>query len=454
VVATIGIHGMLLSSIGLALAVWIQRQSRAIGLSVILAVLIGAGWPIFAGISRMGPPGEGLLCLSPFVASVVSMEHLSRRDYSIRSLLWWIPFWDLECLVMSVGLLWMTVRTFNGCFGRIPERPRRISVLSDVLVLLAALLGTGGLFGAIAIWAQRFAGVQRGLDLGILAVALLIAVGLLLLSVKAPMSISRVGMRREPAPEAVPRIPDGRWFAGRWWESFRLVLLLAIGPALLGLAVATVHRPVMVIPKVTKLPDGSQEQIYSDDSGTTYVMTTAARGGGNTVRLATEEEIAGLPVRLEQSHISLLIAASLAVLTILAHGAWIVSLGLALGIGIRRRSGAIAASVGLFLLVTVAWPIVYGLYVSVPNYPLAPRHYPQGLVLASPVPALFVLLHGRYPEDMVWWAASWAVGFLLLAVIVAATTIWILDRKSRACPSSRGDAEEEGPVIETALAGD
>src|SRR5262249_12931735 len=160
--------------------------------------------------------------------------------------------------------------------------------------------------------------------------------------------------------EAVPRIPDGRWFAGRWWESYRLVLLLAIGPALLGLAVATVHRPVMVLPKVTKLPDGSQEQIYSDDSGTTYVMTTAPGGAGHRVRLATDEETAGLPVRPERSHISLLISASLAVLTILAHGAWIVSLGLALGIAIRRRSGAIAVSVGLFLLVTVAWPIVYG----------------------------------------------------------------------------------------------
>ena len=40
-----------------------------------------------------------------------------------RHVLWWITFWDIECLALALGLLWLTVRTFDGCFGRIPERP-------------------------------------------------------------------------------------------------------------------------------------------------------------------------------------------------------------------------------------------------------------------------------------------------------------------------------------------
>ena len=42
-------------------------------------------------------------------------------------------------LVLAVGLLWLSVRTFDGCFGRIPERPGRAPVLSDVVVVLAGL---------------------------------------------------------------------------------------------------------------------------------------------------------------------------------------------------------------------------------------------------------------------------------------------------------------------------
>ena len=51
VIATILAHGALLTSIGLALAVWIKRPSRAIASSVGLFILIAAAWPILASIA-------------------------------------------------------------------------------------------------------------------------------------------------------------------------------------------------------------------------------------------------------------------------------------------------------------------------------------------------------------------------------------------------------------------
>ena len=446
-VATILVHGALIASVGLAMATWIKRQSRAIAGCVGSAVMASAGWPMLVGVARLGMEGQGMMCLSPVVTSFMFIDLLSIRIHQRRFLLWWTTFWDIECLVLAIGLLWLTVRSFDDCFDRIPERPRRTTVLSDVIVVLAGLGGVGGLFEAIAIWISGLSGIH-GLDVRIAACALLVTVGLVLLSVKAPLSISRTATPRALALEPSAAIPDRRLFVGRWWESFRLVLLLAIGPALIGLALVTVHRPARVVPKHTMLPGGGNEQIWTDPSGTTHVMTTDASGVRN-VRNATDAEIAARPVQPSQTA-RLLTTACLAVLTVLAHGAMVVSLGLALGIWLRGLGRAIAASISLYLFVTVGWPIFY-LYVGYPTYP---RAY---LTLASPIPAIVVLLLDHSDDviaEIVWWATFWDVFFILIAVVASALAIWTLNRRLRAFPSPLLDAEGEPPAIETVLVGD
>jgi ABC-type transport system involved in multi-copper enzyme maturation permease subunit len=445
-VATILIHGMLLSAIGVAVATWIKLQSRAIAASVGLAVMLNAGWPMFIGVTRMGMAGQGMMCLSPIGGGALFVDRLSMRRPQLRQLLSWTSFWDIECIVLSMGLLWLTIRTFDGCFGRIPDRPRRASVLSDVVVLLAVLLGVGSLFGSIAIWIN---GSSQGLDVGIVACALLATVGLVLLSMEAPASISRTETPQSPALESSAAILDRGVFLGRWWESFRLVMLLAIGPALIGLALATVHRPPGVEPKITTLPGGGSERIWTDPWGQTRVMTTDASGVRN-IRDATDAEIAARPVRPSQTA-SLLTTAFLAVLTILAHGAMVVSLGQALGTWLRRRGRAIVASASLYLFVTVGWPILY-LYCGYPTYP---RAY---WTLASPIPAIVVLLVDHADEDVieqiVWWATYWDLLFILMAVVVSALAIWTLKRRSRAYASLEEDAEDGQLEIETVCVGD
>jgi hypothetical protein len=450
-IATILAHGALIASVGLALATWIARQSRAIALSVGFAVLVGAGWPILIGVSPigragLGRAGPGMMCLSPVVAFTELVDVVaSRHRYRSGDALWWITFWDVECLVLALGLLWLSVRTFDRCFGRIPERPRRVPVLSDVVVVLAGLLGVGGLFGAIAAWIQRIRELMPVSEIGIVACTLGVVVGFYLIAALAASTRSRAG----GAPAAAPgpaAVLDGKWFAIRWWEAFRLVLLLAIGPALVALALATAPEVFRVATTVKPLPGGGSVRIETNREGETWAVTTDA-AGKVTVREATEAEIAaaGLAVPLRDRGTSLTIAA-LAIATILAHGAAFVSLGAALGVGIRRGR-AIAASVGLVVLATAIWPMVY-----------IPAGYfyleqPWGWALASVLLAYGGLVfHVHRPDsvapDAAGWAAYWDVIMILVAIIAAGLAIRALDRRCResASPAGLPDPEGGGPA--------
>jgi ABC-type transport system involved in multi-copper enzyme maturation permease subunit len=456
-IATILVHGALIASVGLAVAVWMKRQSRAIAASIAIAVLVAAAWPIFVGNIGIAAANEGMMSLSPVVAAIVLAETLSARfaPGTLR-LSWWITFWDIECLALALGLLWLTVRAFDGRLGRIPDRPRRRSVLSDVVGLLAGLGAAGGLFGWIAIGIKGLNRINPGLEFGALGFALLTVVALLILAVKAPLSVAPAGPLRDLGPRSSASIRDGRWFAGRWWESFRPVPLLAIGPALFGLALATAHRTPGVVPKVTTLPDGTQQEIQTDPfSGITLVITRP-RSGTDSVRDATAEEIAARPLQPVRSRTSLLTTTALAVVTILAHGAAVVSLGLAFGIGCRRRGRAIAASAGFVLFVTVAWPILQELR----HAHASPFPYTRGMTLASPFIAIVDLLmdipaqYDALIGETIEWTAVWAVAFILLAVVASAMTIRALRGRSRAGPPREDVSEEVRPAVESVLVGD
>jgi ABC-type transport system involved in multi-copper enzyme maturation permease subunit len=428
-VATILVHGALIASIGLALGTWIKRQSRAIAASVGLAVMIIAGWPILIAASRMGMQGERMMCLSPVMVAGTFAAILSHRLIFYRDILWWITFWDIECMVLALGLVWLTVRTFDGCFGRIPERPKRVPVLSDVVVVLAALVGIGNLFGAIAIWVKGLGEWQLE-DLGVFACSLLVTGGFLLLSALAPLSIARRATQHVPVLEPAEVILDRKIFARRWWETFRLVLALAIGPAFLAFALVTARMPVHVVPKVKALPGGLTERIETHGSGTTYVTTTDASGVA-TFRFPTDEEIAAAtPAWTSPPRSGLSRTALIAVFTIPTYGAAFVSLGLALGIWFRGRAKAIAASVCLVLFVTVGWPILLFL--------CGDPTFPWGSTLASLPTALSVLLINIRREDVIaqtaGWVASCNLFFILLTIVVSALAIWALDRRSAAGP--------------------
>ncbi len=428
-ITTILAHGALIASVGLALAVWIARQSRAIALCVGLAVIVGAGWPILVVAMRVGVAGFRLACLSPVVAVFGLFEVVTERRRFGSDALWWITFWDIECLALALGLLWLTVRTFDGRFDRVPDRPGRAPVLANIVTVLAGLIGIGSLIGAVAAWVHGTSSFMPVVDIGVSACILAVAAGFVLLAALAASSMSPAATSPALAPMCAAAISDRKSFAIRWWQSFRLVLLLAIGPALIALALATAPMGFRVATMVKPLPGGGSVTIHTTPLGDTYVNTTDA-SGHQTARLATDAEIAEAgPAPPTVTRGALLQVAALATGTVLAHGAAFVSLGAALGVWIRRRSRAIAASVGLVLAVTVGWPIVY---LSIFHAPGEPR---WGLMLASVLPAFSGLLFemGRPPwfANMSAWVACWDLILLLSAAVISALSIRTVGRRAR-----------------------
>jgi ABC-type Na+ efflux pump permease subunit len=438
-ITTILAHGALIASLGLALAVWIARQSRAIALCVGLAVIVGAGSPIVVDAVRLGAAGVGPMCLSPVMAVFALFGIVIERRRRVSDVLWWITFWDIEWLALALGLLWLTVRTFDKRFDRVPDRPGRAPLLANVVMVLAGLIGIGSLFGGIAAWVHGTGDFMPALDMGVSACIFAVAAGFVLLAALAASSLSPPATPPAMAPVSSAAISDRKSFAIRWRESFRLVLLLAIGPALLALALATAPTAFRVATKVKPLPGGGSVRIDTNPTGDVYVTTTD--GSGNpTARLATDAEIAEAgPAPPTQTRGALLLVAALATGTVLVHGAAVVSLGAALGVWIRRRSRAIAASVGLVLFGTVGWPIVYLSIFHAPGEP----HW--GLMLASVLPAfsglLFEMGRPAWFANMSVWVAWWDLLLLLSAAVISGLAIQTVGRRSRRGPAAGADAD-------------
>ena len=124
--------GLLMTSVGLALATWIKRQSRAIAAGVGLSVLVAAAWPFLIlllgdrGLIRDAPD---MAALSPIFCTAMLAATLAIRDPELRGFLPWAMFWGVQVSLCAVAILWLAVRTFDRCFGRMPERPRTSSRL-------------------------------------------------------------------------------------------------------------------------------------------------------------------------------------------------------------------------------------------------------------------------------------------------------------------------------------
>ena len=251
------------------------------------------------------------------------------------------------------------------------------------------------------------------------------------------------------APVSAAAISDRKSFAIRWWEAFRLVLLLAIGPALVALALATAPMAFRVATKVKPLPGGGSVQIQTNSAGRYLRDHDRCLRAPGRIRQATDAEIAEAgPAPPTQTRGGLLGIAALAIVTVLVHGAAFVSLGAALGIWIRRRSRAIAASVGLVLFVTVGWPII--------SSSSAIRDDSAGAWSwrACCRPSGALLFELNHPElianTIVEWVVYWDVILILSAVVVAGLAIRTVGRRSRGDPPAGTDDEEpvavEGPT--------
>src|SRR5262249_48326031 len=127
------------------------------------------------------------------------------------------------------------------------------------------------------------------------------------LAAVAPMSLAEERGRGSLDVLMTTPIPTWAIVLGKWLSLYRTVPWLAVGPALLGLALAI--RPRLL-----------------DQAGVKTGVDARLRAGG------------------------------LLVAVILAHGALIASVGLAFATWVRRETRAIGVCITVFVLISVVWP--------------------------------------------------------------------------------------------------
>src|SRR5262249_19091646 len=117
-------YGAAITSLGLALATWLPRMGRAIGLTAGLYVVVTIGAiPVGTILFGKGPSGasDGFAAASPFWGvgfSSAVFGGTAGRGYDIEEQAAWLVFWIVAYSLVALGLLLATLKTFNRCLGR------------------------------------------------------------------------------------------------------------------------------------------------------------------------------------------------------------------------------------------------------------------------------------------------------------------------------------------------
>jgi ABC-type transport system involved in multi-copper enzyme maturation permease subunit len=121
-------YGAALTSLGLALAVWIPRLGRAVACSVIAYVLGAVAWPfvIVALFARDNVLGPGLASGSPFFgAAFLTIRLIPGPSLEGEHAGVWCIGWTIVYLGIAVVLYLATWVTFDAHLGRVQPRHRR-----------------------------------------------------------------------------------------------------------------------------------------------------------------------------------------------------------------------------------------------------------------------------------------------------------------------------------------
>jgi len=117
-------YGAAITSLGLALATWLPRMDRAIGLTAgLYVVVLIAAVPVGMIFFSNGPngAGPGLASASPFWGvgfSSAMFGGTAGPGHEIEKQAAWLVFWIVAYGLVAIGLLLATLKTFNRCLGR------------------------------------------------------------------------------------------------------------------------------------------------------------------------------------------------------------------------------------------------------------------------------------------------------------------------------------------------
>jgi ABC-type transport system involved in multi-copper enzyme maturation permease subunit len=129
VVGLVIAYGAALTSLGLALATWVPRLGRAVGLCVAAHVGATVGWVVFIAMLMPGASGlifPGLASFSPFLGVMLpTLEMQTGPPSEWKAAVGWVTFWIAADAALAAVLLKAVLVTFNRCLGRVDEGPGR-----------------------------------------------------------------------------------------------------------------------------------------------------------------------------------------------------------------------------------------------------------------------------------------------------------------------------------------
>jgi hypothetical protein len=292
----------------------------------------------------------------------------------------WLAFWDVLALYGALALLWLSVRWFDTHLGRVSERADRLPWIADVVAVLAGAITVVFAAGAIVFWARGFALESLTLN-EVFMICWGVAVvmtGLMMLTAVVTFDVS------------VERATPGATIRTHWWRTFRLALLLAVGPGLIALAMATAGADS----RVAEMPGLSE----------------------------------AFPGLLRPTVGNRLIIAVLVVATILAQGAATTAVSLAFRVWTNREGLAAALGLGFFLGVTLIWtPLVLSFDPS--RAAGGPSQFVAGLsmmsfLLATATLVAQLVMHQPVVVGVAGWAAAWVVLLSLFTIGI----LWLTSR--------------------------
>jgi ABC-type transport system involved in multi-copper enzyme maturation permease subunit len=123
ILALLVAYGAAITSLGLAMATWIQRLGRAIAATVGLYALTTIAWPLvvmvlFARSDKIGP---GLAEGSPFFGAAFTTLLTLEHGPEVEGVIVGAFFWTLFYAAVAGGLLVATLFTFDHALGRVSE---------------------------------------------------------------------------------------------------------------------------------------------------------------------------------------------------------------------------------------------------------------------------------------------------------------------------------------------
>jgi hypothetical protein len=151
----------------------------------------------------------------------------------------WVAYWDVMVAYSAMALLTLTIRSFDGCLGRTPDRIRHSSLAADLIVVAAGGIAIACAAGAIVAWVNGLYPESLSLEslIGRVGAAVIIMVVACLLPAVATFAVPVDGSAHATAVTLAC-----------WWRAARFALALALGPGLIALAPATARAAIATGP--------------------------------------------------------------------------------------------------------------------------------------------------------------------------------------------------------------